>query len=113
MGRRPRSGLGDAPEIWSRTFPNGSLPRRRSLLKEVHELGLTDDGADAEVDIVEADTPLCEFYRLSIAAIEPAAIRAGVLTPEQATAMNGALAEPRFLGCGFVHIGVWGRRPPT
>jgi trans-aconitate methyltransferase len=99
------------PEAWHRTFPSGSLSRGRSLLREVHQLGLVDVAADAEVDIIEPGTPLAEFYRLSMAAIGPPAVRAGALTPEQATNHHDRLTQPDFLGCGFVYIGVWGRRP--
>ena len=100
------------PAAWHATFPSGSLSRGRSLLSEVHQLGLVDVGADAEVDIVQAGTPLAEFYRLSMAAIGPAAVAAGALTPEQAGALTERPTRPDFLACGFVHIGVWGRRPP-
>jgi hypothetical protein len=59
------------PEAWHRTFPNGSLSRGRSLLRQIHELDLGEVGADAEVDIIEPGGPLAEFYRLSMAAIGP------------------------------------------
>jgi len=99
------------PDVWHRTFPAGSLSRGRSLLRQIHQLGLVDIDADAEVDIVRAGTPLAEFYRLSMAAIRPAAVEGGVLTVEEADAHAARLAQPDFLACGFVHIGVWGRRP--
>jgi SAM-dependent methyltransferase len=99
------------PEAWHQTFPNGSLSRGRTLLKEIHALGLADVDADAEVDIIRAGTPLAEFYRLSMAAIGPPAVEAGALAPEQAAALVDRLAQPEFLACGFVHIAVWGRRP--
>ena len=73
---------------------------------------LVDVGADAEMDIIEPGTPLAEFYRLSMAAIGPPAVEAGVLTAEEAEGLVDRPLEPDFLGCGFVHIGVWGRRPP-
>jgi trans-aconitate methyltransferase len=99
--------LGDAdpvwaehPEAWHRTFPTGSLSRGRSLLREIHHLGLVDVGADAEVDIIEPGTPLAEFYRLSMAAIGTPAVRAGELTPEQAAAHYDRPAQPDFFGCG-------------
>jgi SAM-dependent methyltransferase len=99
------------PDVWQRTFPSGSLSRGRSLLGQIHELGLADVGADAEADIVNAGTPLAEFYRLSASAINPAAVDAGVLSAAEADAVYERLADPAFLACGFVHIGVWGRRP--
>jgi trans-aconitate methyltransferase len=101
------------PDAWHQTFPSGSLARGRSLLGQVHQLGLVDVGADAEVDIIQADTPLAEFYRLSMAAIGPAAVDAGALTPEQANALIDRPLQQDFLGCGFVHFGVWGRCPPA
>jgi ubiquinone/menaquinone biosynthesis C-methylase UbiE len=101
------------PEAWHRTFPNGSLSRGRSLLRQVHHLGLVDLGADAEVDIIQSGTPLAEFYRLSMAAIGPRAVEAGALSGEQAGAIHDRTTEADFLACGFVHIGVWGRRPAT
>jgi hypothetical protein len=48
-----------------------------------------------------------------MAAIGPPAVEAGALTPEQAAALVARPAEPGFLACGFVHIGVWGRRPTS
>jgi trans-aconitate methyltransferase len=99
------------PEAWHRTFPNGSLSRGRSLLGQIHQLGLVDIGADAEVDIIQAGTPLAEFHRLSVASIGAQAVQAGVLTAQQADAIVERTTQPDFLACGFVHIGVWGRRP--
>jgi SAM-dependent methyltransferase len=110
--------LGDAdplwathPESWQAAYPNGSLSRGRWLLGQMPNLGLVDVGADAEVDIVEPGTPLAEFYRLSVKAINPAAVEAGALTVEQASALLERPHARDFLSCGFVHIGVWGRRP--
>ncbi len=100
------------PESWHRAFPNGSLARGRWLLREVPRCGLVDVGADGEVDVIRPGTPLAEFYRLSMRAIGPAAVEAGALTAAQASALVERPEEPGFLGCGFVHIGVWGRRPP-
>jgi SAM-dependent methyltransferase len=109
--------LGDAdalwrrrPDVWHRAFPSGSLSCGRSLLDRVPRLGLEDVGADAELDIVAPGTPLSDFYRLSVNAIGPAAVAAGVLTFEQAAALAERTTEPD-LACGFVYIGVWGRRP--
>jgi len=101
------------PGSWHGAFPNGSVSRGRSLLAQFPQLGLVDVGADAEVDIVEPGTPLAEFYRVSLQAIGPRAVEAGVLTAEEAAAIARRPTEPDFLGCGFVHIGVWGRRPPV
>jgi hypothetical protein len=64
-----------------------------------------------KLDIVQAGTPLAEFYRLSTAATATARIRAGVITPEEAAALAERIAEPDFLACGFVHMAAWGRRP--
>ena len=99
------------PDAWHQTFPNGSLSRGRTLLGQFHQLGLVDVGADAELDIIEAGTPLAEFYSLSMAAIGPPAVEAGALTVEQAAALVDRPNNPDFLACGFAHIGVWGRRP--
>ena len=101
------------PRAWHQTFPNGSLSRGRTLLGQIHQLGLVDVGADAELDIIEAGTPLAEFYGLSMAAIGPPAVDVGALTPEEATALVDRPTRPDFLACGFAHIGVWGRRPAT
>jgi SAM-dependent methyltransferase len=98
------------PGSWHRTFPSGSLSRGRELLEQIPKLGLDDVGADAELDIVAPGTPLSEFYRLSTNAIGPAAVAGGVLTAEHAAALADRTTEPDFLACGFVHIGVWGRR---
>jgi ubiquinone/menaquinone biosynthesis C-methylase UbiE len=101
------------PDAWHQAFPNGSLSRGRSLLSQIHQLDLVEVGADAEVDVIEGGSPLAEFYSLSMAAIGPRAVEAGALTPEQAKALVDRPLEPDFLACGFVHIGVWGRRPTT
>ena len=112
--------VADADPVWAthpdaahQAFPNVSLGRGRSLLRQIPQLGLIDIGADGEVDIIQAGTPLAEFYALSMAAIGPAAVRAGALTAEQAAALVERPTQPDFLACGFVHIGAWGRRPTT
>jgi SAM-dependent methyltransferase len=109
---------GDADPIWSlhpeaarRTFPDIALSCGHSLLKEINQLGLVDVGADGEIDIIQSRTPLAEFYRLSMAAIGAPAVAAGALTAEQAAALVDRPTHSNFLACGFVHIGVWGRRP--
>jgi trans-aconitate methyltransferase len=101
------------PNAWHETFPNGSLSRGRTLLGQIHQFGLVDVGADAELDIIEAGSPLAEFYSLSMAAIGPPAVDASALTPEQATALVDRPTDPDFLACGFAHIGVWGRLPES
>jgi hypothetical protein len=88
-----------------------SLSRGRSLLREIHQLDLVDAGADAEVDIIVPGTRLAEFYELSMNALGPPQIAAGALTHELATALTRRPTQDDFLGCGFVHIGVWGRSP--
>jgi SAM-dependent methyltransferase len=98
------------PDAWHQTFPSGSVSRGRWLLGQINSLGLVDVGADAEADIIRPGTPLAEFYRLSMAAIGPRAVEAGALTPAQSDALIDRPTRPDFLACGFVHIGVWGRR---
>ena len=99
------------PEAIKKAFPDMSLSRGRSLLREIHQLGLVDVGADAEADIVVPGTPLAEFNGLSMKALGPAQVAAGALTPKQAAALSQRPSQDDFLGCGFVYIGVWGRRP--
>jgi SAM-dependent methyltransferase len=101
------------PDAWHRTFPAGSLSRGRSLLRQIHQLDLVDVGADAEADIIESGSDLAEFYRLSMAAIGPPAVEAGALSAAEATALIERPEQSDFLACGFVHIGVWGRRPTS
>jgi SAM-dependent methyltransferase len=112
--------IGDADPVWATSpqttqaaFPSLALSQGRSLLRQVHQLGLTDVGADAEIDIIQAGTDLAEFYQLSQAALALPKVHAGALSLEQATALVDRPGEEDFLGCGFVHIGVWGRRPPA
>jgi trans-aconitate methyltransferase len=107
----------DADPIWSshpqaiqQAFPNLSLCQGRTLLKQIHQLGLLDVGADAEIDIIRPGTPLAEFYRLSMTALGPPTVHAKALTAEQAKALVDRPTQADFIGCGFVHIGVWGRR---
>jgi hypothetical protein len=102
---------GETPLSAQLAFPDMALSQGRSLLRQVHQLGLTDVGADAEIDIIRAGTDLAEFYQLSQAALARPKVEAGVLSPEQATALIDRPGEDDFLACGFVHIGVWGRRP--
>lgn len=108
---------GDADPVWATSpqttqaaFPNLDLSQGRSLLRQVHQLGLADVGADAEVDIIQAGTDLAEFYQLSQAALARPKVQAGASSPAQATALIDRPGEDDFLACGFVHIGVWGRR---
>jgi hypothetical protein len=89
-----------------------ALSQGRSLLRQIHQLGLTDVGADAEIDIIQAGTDLAEFYRLGMAALAGPRVQAGALSPTQAAALIDRPGDDDFLACGFVHIGVWGRRPP-
>jgi len=111
---------GDADPVWAAApqsaqaaFPDMALSEGRSLLRQVHLLGLEDVGADAEIDIIQADTDLAEFYQLSQAALAGPKVQAGALSREQATALIDRPGADDFLACGFVHIGVWGRRPPA
>jgi len=111
---------GDADPVWATSppstqaaFPDMALSQGRSLLRQIHQLGLTDIGADAELDIIRAGTDLAEFYQLSQAALALPKVQAGALTLEQAAALVDRPGEDDFLACGFVHIGVWGRRPST
>src|SRR5215469_8425905 len=88
-----------------------ALSQGRSLLRQVHQLSLEDVGAGAEIDIIQAGTDLAEFYQLSQAALALPKVQAGALSLAQATAITGRPGDDDFLACGFVHIGVWGRRP--
>jgi SAM-dependent methyltransferase len=103
------------PAAWHEAFPHGSLSQGRALLRQIHQLGLADIGADAELDIVQPGTALAEFYQLSMAALAEPMISAGVMTADEAARLAARPGEPDFLGCGFAHIGVWGRRagPPA
>jgi SAM-dependent methyltransferase len=100
------------PRAWHEAFPGSSLWQGRALLRQIHQLGLTGIGADAELDIVQPGTPLAEFYQLSMAATEQPLTEAGMLTAADAARLSARLAEPDFLGCGFAFIGAWGQRPP-
>jgi SAM-dependent methyltransferase len=109
---------GDADPVWATSpqttqaaFPSMALSQGRSLLRQVHQLGLADVGADAEIDIIQAGTDLAEFYQLSQAALAIPKVQAGALSLEQATALTDRPGDDDFLAYGFVHIGVWGRRP--
>ena len=78
-------------------------------------LSLADIGADAELDIVQPGTALAEFYQLSIAAMAQPLTSAGVMTADEVARLAARPGDPDFLGCGFAHIGVWGRHagPPS
>ncbi len=111
--------MGDADPVWATSpqttqvaFPNMALSQGRSLLRQIHELGLTDIGADAEIDIIQYGTDLAEFYKLSQAALARPKVEVEALSAAQATALIDRPGDDDFLACGFVHIGVWGRRSP-
>jgi SAM-dependent methyltransferase len=111
--------MGDADPVWSAApqtsqtaFPNLALAQGRSLLRQIHQLGLTHVGGDGEIDIVQSGTDLAEFYRLSQAALARPKVQVGVLSPAQAMELVDRPGDDDFLACGFVHIGVWGQRPP-
>jgi len=87
------------PASWQKAFPGGSLSRCRWLLA-----GFRSSGSPASARMPRSTSS-------SMKAIGPAAVAAGALTVEQATALVARPSEPDFLSCGFVHIGVWGRRP--
>ena len=110
--------IGDADPIWATApqtthaaFPRLALSQGRSLLRQVHQLGLADVGADAEIDIIQAGTDLAEFYQLSQAALALPKVQVGALSRAEATALIDRPGDDDFLACGFVHIGVWGQRP--
>ena len=110
--------MGDADPVWATApgttkiaFPSMALSQGRSLLRQIHQLGLTDVGADAEIDIIQAGTDLAEFYQLSQAALAHPKVQAAALSLTQAKALVDRLGDDDFLACGFVHIGVWGQRP--
>src|SRR5215468_7476939 len=98
------------PAVWHEAFPHGSLGQGRPLLRQIHQLGLEDIGADAELDIVQPGTPLSEFYRLSMAAMAGPSISSGVMTAAEEARLEGRLTDSDFLSCGFAFIGAWGRR---
>ena len=99
------------PGGWHEAFPSGSPSQGRALLRQIHQLGLTGIGADAELDVVQPGTELAEFYQLSMAATAEALISAGVMSPAGAARLTARPMEPDFLACGFAHIGAWGQRP--
>ncbi|HXW35332.1 MAG TPA: methyltransferase domain-containing protein [Acidimicrobiales bacterium] len=112
--------IDDADPLWASgpranqaAFPNMALSQGRSLLRQIHQLDLTEVGADAEVDIVQGGTELAEFYQLSQAALAGPKVEVGALSPAQAKAITDRPGDDDFLACGFVHIGVWGRRLPN
>ena len=81
------------------------------MLRQIHQLGLTDIGADAEIDIIQAGTDLAEFYQLSQAALALPKVQAGALSHAEAKALIDRPGDDDFLACGFVHIGVWASAP--
>src|SRR5262249_57214599 len=65
------------PDAWHKTFPDGSLSRGRSLLRQVHHPGpdLTHIGADAPGDLIPPRPPLPALPPPPTAAIEPPAVK--------------------------------------
>lgn len=99
------------PGAWHEAFPSGSQSQGRAILRQIHQLGLENIGADAELDIVQPGSTLSEFYRLSFAAMAGPLISSGVMTAAEQARLEARLDEPDFLSCGFAFIGAWGRRP--
>lgn len=104
--------LGDADPVWAAApqstrvaFPRIALSQGRALLRQIHQLGLVNVGADAEIDVIRARTDLAEFYQLSQAALAAPKVQAGALGIEQAAALTSRPGDEDFLACGFVHIG--------
>ena len=87
-------------------------PEIRRVLDSIVALldGEPSNLSDAELDMVQPGTALAEFYQLSIAALAERMTSAGVMTADEAARLTARPGEPDFLGCGFAHIGVWGRR---
>ena len=108
--------MADADHVWATTpqttqpVPQLALSEGRSLLRQVHQLGMVNVGANPEVDIIQAGTDLAEFYQLSQVALAQPKVQAGALTPAQAKVLIDRPGNNDFLACGFVHIGVWGGR---
>ena len=98
------------PRAWHEAFANGSLSRGRAMLRQFPQLGLAHIGADGELDIVQPGTPPAEFYLLRQAAMAEQLIAAGVMTTKKMVELHARINEPDFLGCGFAHIGAWGRQ---
>jgi trans-aconitate methyltransferase len=94
------------PRAWHEAFPHGSLFQGRLLLRQIHNLGLVDVDADAELDIVRANTPLAEFYRLSMAALAGPSAATSALTPEEAAALVESPTDSHFRG-GSGRFGDW------
>ena len=76
--------IGDADPVWAAAppsaqaaFPSLALAQGRSLLRQVHQLGLEDVRADAEIDIIQAGTDLAECYQLSQAALARPRVQVG------------------------------------
>jgi SAM-dependent methyltransferase len=112
--------IGDADPVWARSpqtthdaFPNMALGQGRSLLRRVHQLGLTHVGAYAEIDIIQSGTDLAEFYQLSQAALAFPKVASETLSRAEASALIDRPGDDDFLACGFVHIGVWGQQPAS
>jgi hypothetical protein len=99
------------PRVWQEAFPNGSPAAGRALLRQIHQVGLEQIGADAELDVVAPGTPLAEFFRLSLERTSAPLVAAGVLTAAEAAETVARVDRPDFLACGFAYIGAWGRRP--
>ncbi|HET7012874.1 MAG TPA: methyltransferase domain-containing protein [Streptosporangiaceae bacterium] len=109
--------LGDFDPIWSahakawhEAFPHGSMGQGRALLRQIQQLGLSDIGADAELDVVQSGTDLAEFYQLSMQTLAEPMVSGGVMTQREAARLAARPGEADFLGCGFAFIGAWGRR---
>jgi SAM-dependent methyltransferase len=98
------------PAAVHEAFPHGSLGQGRALLRQIHQLGLADIGADAELDIIQPGTDLADLYQLSMAALAEPLISSGVMTADEAGRLTARPGEPDFLGCGFAFIGAWGRK---
>jgi hypothetical protein len=83
----------------------------RGLIHELDEAGLEGVGAQAEVDIVAADTDQAEWYRLSMLALQEPVLASGALTEAEFEEAFAVLDEPGFCEPGFVFVRAHGTRP--
>jgi SAM-dependent methyltransferase len=81
----------------------------RRLVAHLRGLGVDDLDAEVEVHAVHGGTRLATWHRLSMQALRPHLLAAGLAEETFETAL-AALEDPAFLEIGFAWVAAWGTR---
>lgn len=83
----------------------------RRLPRDLELVGLTDVGAETRGRLVRGGTKETTFFRLSLLALKPRLIEAGLLSERDAERTLTALDDPSLSYVVPMIVSAWGRRP--